>query len=127
MLEAFDYIINRTQGNIDFIEYEWVTGEDYAPDLFVVCEDKQENNGFVGLEGWYDVTEGTTIINGSTIFYYNGQHCVGRRPVEEIAMVLYNFGLEYASRGEVNNIMNPLRCNAEITDEDLDYLNKIYG
>lgn len=125
IMQSFDYIIDKTEGKIDFIEYKWEEGE-YKPDLFIICEDERKDNGFVGSDGWYNVIPNTTIIEDATIFYYYGQHCVGQRPVEEIATILYVFGLEYAPRSEVNNIMNPLRCSAEITEKDLSYLNEIY-
>jgi len=129
VITALGYVEEKTEG-IDFIEYEWEEGEDYNPDIFIICEDIRKDAGYIAGEAIYDIIDRTWIVNG-TIFFYKSFHCSGQRPVNEIHEILHLFGLPDTSEESKywKDVMYPyaLGCDADISDEDVEYLNNIYG
>ncbi len=120
--QAMDYIKDKT-GFLSFEE------SDSNYDILFECSSEQMDRGFIAGEAKLNYYVDTNLYAPSSVFIYYSQHCINRRPTIEIHEIMHVFGLGHSEEDDWNNVMNPYatRCEAEISDSDLEYLSGIYG
>jgi hypothetical protein len=131
---ALEEISNSTNDIVSFVKTESGT-----PDILFVCGIKKEYNkksGTVTQTWTIAEAEGHfqgNVYSSSKIYIYDVNSCISSttKPGVLIHEILHLFGFDDLPRTEENlgNIMFPLsiNCNAEISEEQIQRLKRIYG